>query len=125
MSTSVEGRITSSFIRSTSVVPPASGWIAATVRGSLAGAAAASACTADDGSVALRYAKGRMGLAFLLVGQDRRRRLFHRRDDVRIGGAAADVAAHIFADIVVAVGMPLGHAGHRRHYLSRRAVTAL
>ena len=58
--------------------------------------------------------EGRMRLAFLLVGQHRGRGLLHRRNDVRIGGAAADVAAHVLTDIVVAGRMTLGHAGDRR-----------
>src|SRR5436305_13237530 len=57
--------------------------------------------------------------------RDLRRGLLHRGDDVGIGGAAADIAAHIFADVGVAAGMSLLHAGYRRHDLSRRAVTAL
>jgi hypothetical protein len=35
MSTTIEGRITSSFIKSISVVPPASGWIVDSVGGVL------------------------------------------------------------------------------------------
>jgi len=54
MSMTTPGRMTSSFIRSIRVVPPASGWIAASVSGlSPVGGAAASACTADGASVAL------------------------------------------------------------------------
>jgi hypothetical protein len=53
MSTTADGRITSSFIRSISVVPPASGWIAASVSGALSTIAAARTRTADDASVAL------------------------------------------------------------------------
>src|SRR6476620_5950785 len=51
--------------------------------------------------------------------------LFHGGHDVRIGGAAADIAAHIFADVVVIAGMALVHAGNRRHDLSGRTVAAL
>src|ERR1700757_1164565 len=65
--------------------------------------------------------KGRMGLAFRDVG----RGLLHRRDDVGIGGATADVAAHIFPDVVLAARMPFAPAGDRRHDLARRAVAAL
>ncbi|MFK4505621.1 hypothetical protein ABIF81_000799 [Bradyrhizobium daqingense] len=53
MSTIAAGRITSSFIRSISVVPPASGCAGAFVSGLFAAAAAPSACTAMSGSVAL------------------------------------------------------------------------
>ena len=52
-------------------------------------------------------------------------RLLHRRDDVRIGGAAAEIAAHVFADVVVAAGVALVDAGDRRHDLAGRAVAAL
>src|SRR5690349_9083084 len=125
MSTSTPGRITSSFIRSMSVVPPASGWIAASVNGSLPDAAAASACTADGTSTALWYINGRMRLTFLLVGRNGRCGLFHGRNDVRISSAAADVATHVLANIVVAAGVTFLHATHCRHDLSRGAITAL
>ena len=65
-----------------------------------------------------------MRSAFLFVGH-RRRGLFDGGDDVRIGGAAADVAAHVFADVVVAGGVAFLDAGDRRDDLSRRAVSAL
>src|SRR5579885_1225796 len=47
------------------------------------------------------------------------------REDVRIGGAAAEIAAHILADLLVAARMPLLDAGDRLQDLSRRAVAAL
>ena len=46
-------------------------------------------------------------------------------DDVRIGGAAAEIAAHVFADVGVAVGVAFLHAADRRHDLPGRAVAAL
>src|SRR6185437_12126067 len=45
--------------------------------------------------------------------------------NVRIGCAAANVAAHVFTDILIGVGMALAHAGNRRHDLPWRAVAAL
>src|SRR5689334_9857663 len=101
MSTIAAGRITSSFIRSISVVPPASGWAVARVNGLLEAAAALSACTAMSGSVALWYENGRMGLAFHDLGCG----LLHGGDDVGIGGTAADIAAHVLADVGIGAGM--------------------
>ncbi len=51
--------------------------------------------------------------------------LAHGGDDVRIGAAAAEIAGHVFADLVIRAGMALADAGHRRHDLARRAVAAL
>jgi hypothetical protein len=45
--------------------------------------------------------------------------------DVGIGRAAAQIAAHIFADFGVGAGMALMYAGDRREYLPGRAITAL
>src|SRR5690242_6393947 len=52
-------------------------------------------------------------------------RLADRSDDVWIGGAAADIAAHIFADRIVVSGMAFANARDRRHDLAGRAVAAL
>ena len=49
----------------------------------------------------------------------------HRRDDMRIGAAAAEIARHVFADLVVGAGMAFADAGDRRHDLARRAIAAL
>ena len=46
-------------------------------------------------------------------------------DDVRIGGAAAEIAAHVFADLVVVARVALVHAGHGRQDLAGRAIAAL
>src|SRR5215467_3347924 len=51
--------------------------------------------------------------------------LADRLDDVGIGPAAADIAAHEFADVVVRVGAALGQQRYRRKDLSGRTVTAL
>lgn len=45
--------------------------------------------------------------------------------DVRIGGATADVAAHLFADVVIVGGLTFLDAGDRRHDLARHAVSTL
>src|SRR5207248_4931124 len=60
-------------------------------------------------------------LAFLNL----RRGLLDGRNDVRIRGAATNIAAHIFADIIVAGSVAFLDAGDRRHDLARRAVAAL
>ena len=51
--------------------------------------------------------------------------LAHRGDDVGVGAAAADVAAHLFADFVVRAGAALLDGADRRHDLAGRAVAAL
>jgi hypothetical protein len=51
--------------------------------------------------------------------------LLHRRDNIRVCAAPADIAAHTFADIVVIRPARFFHQRSRRHHLSRRAVTAL
>ena len=51
--------------------------------------------------------------------------LVDRLDDVRIGRASAEIAAHMFADLGVAPGMPFSDAADRRDDLPRRAVAAL
>jgi len=61
-----------------------------------------------------------MRSAFLFVGH-RRRGLFDGGDDVRVGGATADVAAHVFADVVVVCGVAFLDAGDRRDDLQVRA----
>src|SRR5690348_12369710 len=49
----------------------------------------------------------------------------HGRGDLRVGRAAADVAAHPLPDAGVVARVPLGDAGHRRYQLARGAVAAL
>src|SRR6476469_2188381 len=46
-------------------------------------------------------------------------------DDVGVGAAAADVAAHPGADLFVALRVPFAEQRHGRADLSRRAVAAL
>src|SRR4030088_1012458 len=62
-----------------------------------------------------------MRLAFPNFG----RSLLHSRNDVRIGRAATDIAAHIFANVIVAVGVALLHASHCGNDLTWCAVAAL
>jgi hypothetical protein len=52
-------------------------------------------------------------------------RLLDRRDDVGIGAAAADVAAHQLADLVGGLRLAFGDQAGRRADLARRAVAAL
>src|SRR5215217_3577432 len=104
-STSSLGRSTSSFIRSRRFVPPARNF---------ASGFAATAPAAAFGSLARTYLNGLIGVLLSHAGQlllvdeaPRPRRLpagmdlLDRRDDPRVGSAAADVAAHPFADLVV------------------------
>src|ERR1041385_2670634 len=53
------------------------------------------------------------------------RRLPDRRDDAFVRPAAADVAAHPAADLVVAAGVPFLQQRYRGTDLPRRAVAAL
>src|SRR4051812_7793790 len=104
-STSSVGRSTSSFIRSRRFVPPARNF---------ACGFAATAPAAAFGSLARTYLNGLIGVLLshagqlLLVGEAPRLRrlsarmdLLDRGDDLRVGPAAADVAAHPLADFVV------------------------
>src|SRR6218665_2443849 len=52
-------------------------------------------------------------------------RLAHGGHDVRVGPAAADVAAHALADVRVALSPRLLREAHRAHDLPRCAVAAL
>jgi len=52
-------------------------------------------------------------------------RLLDGGDNVGIGAAAADVAAHQFADLIDALGLAFGDQAGRRTDLPRRAIAAL
>src|SRR6266404_8063248 len=52
-------------------------------------------------------------------------RFFDRGQDIWIRAATADVPAHPFADLVVAIGVSFFYASHRRANLSGCAVAAL
>src|SRR4051812_40452384 len=116
-STSSSGRSTSSFIRSRRFVPPARNF---------ASGFAATAPAAVFGSLARTYLNGLIGALLSHPGQllfvddaPRPRRLsagmdlLDRRDDPRVSPAAADVAAHPFADLVV------GEPGRRHRHVFR------
>src|SRR3979490_19877 len=45
--------------------------------------------------------------------------------DVRIGGAATEVAAHVFADLGIGGSVALIHAAHRRDDLPRGTIATL
>src|SRR3954447_24329030 len=108
MSTIVRGRSTCSFIRSTSVVPPA--------RNRASAAAAASRAVVP--STAVTNSNG------FTISPPAANRL-DRLDDARIGTATADVAAHRLAHIVVARTARLAEQRDSRHDLPGRAITAL
>src|SRR5438045_2509876 len=108
MSTTVRGRSTCSFIRSTSVVPPAR-------YRAPADAAARAACS----SAAATNLKGSIASAPPAAHR------LHRRDDAGVGAAAADVSAHAFPNIVVVGAAGFLQQRDGRHDLSRRAVAAL
>ena len=52
-------------------------------------------------------------------------RIPNRGDDMVVGAAAAQIAAHPVADLLRRVGMALGDAGDAGHDLPRRAIAAL
>src|SRR4051794_16632003 len=108
MSTRCAGRSTSHFIRSTRFVPPATNFVCAF-------APEVSAC---DASVTREYSNGCIRASVL-------RRFLHRVDNAAVCAAAADVAAHPFADFVVAAGMSFLQQRDGRADLTRRAVAAL
>src|ERR1700722_6143037 len=92
--------------------------------------AAATARTAAAGVAGRSNANGCMPRLLSLSGSGRggrhgALRLLYRRDDVRIGGAATEVSAHVFAYVAVIAGIALVDAGDRRQDLPRRAVAAL
>src|SRR3954453_14790605 len=108
MSTRCAGRSTSHFIRSTRFVPPATNFVCGF-------APEVSACEA---SVAREYSNGCIRASVL-------RRFLHRVDDAAVRAAAADVAAHPLADLIVAAGVPFLQQRDGRADLPRRAVAAL
>ena len=107
MSISRVGRSTSSFIRSIRLVPPAMNFAVGIGRD-------------------LAHRVGDVvGARILEIDHDLPHRLLDRRDDVGIGAAAADVAAHQLADLVGGLRLAFGDQPGRRADLSRRAVAAL
>src|SRR6476660_7445505 len=110
MSTSRFGVSTLSFMRSTSVVPPAMKRVFGL---------AATSRVASAMSVAAEYSKGRMSASH------RAAHVLDGGDDPGVGAAPADVPAHAF--LHVGVGGAAGFLEQRRgrHDLPRRAVSAL
>lgn len=89
----------SSLSRPSRSVPPAI---------SRASGRSASRVTAASASAALAYAKSRIaGRRFAGAA----RRVAYGGDDLRVGGAAAEVAAHPLPDLVVVAGVALRDAG--------------
>src|SRR5215510_3884191 len=68
--------------------------------------------------------KGRMALPRGSGFHDRLG-LLHGGDDIRVGGTAAQIAAHVLTDVGIVFRMSFAYAGDRRHDLSWRAVAAL
>src|SRR5438477_7008187 len=101
-STRAVGRSTCSFIRSTSVVPPAR----------YRAPAAAAASRAARRSVAVTYRKASITSAAIAAHR------LDRGDDARIRAAAADVAAHTLAHIVVVGPARFAQKCDRRHDLT-------
>ena len=66
-----------------------------------------------------------VGARVLEVDHDSPHRLLDCRDDVGVGAAAADVAAHELADFVRGLCLALGDQPDRRADLPRRAIAAL
>src|SRR5436305_3500891 len=108
MSTRRDGRSTSHFIRSTRFVPPATNFVCGF-------APEVSACEA---SVAREYSNGCIRASVL-------RRFLHRVDDAAVCAAAADVAAHPFANFVIAAGVAFVQQCYGRADLPRGGVAAL
>src|SRR5215469_5337891 len=107
ISTSRSGSSTPSLsIRSTWVLPPARYW---------ALGSALTSATADLTSSARMYSNVRI----------RTPGLSDRGDDVRVSAAAADVAAHELADLLVGASASFRQQRDRRHDLARRAEAAL
>src|SRR5689334_14604292 len=96
MSITLRGCITLSRIRSINVVPPASNCVGALMSASRSEPRHTCARTADWALSSREYWNGCMlGLLHQRLG------LLDGVDDVRVGGAAAQIAAHVFADVGV------------------------
>ena len=106
MSMSFAGRSTSIRIRSTRLVPPAMNFAAGL-------------------AVIWRSASATLSAREYSNQSSLPHRLLDRRHDIGIGTAAADIAAHQFADFGCGLGLILGHQAHRRTDLTRRAVPTL
>ena len=74
---------------------------------------------ADRRLGAAKYAKGTSGLPLL------RHRLLNRRDDIDVRAAAADIPAHVLANLIIGGREAFGHESHGRDDLPGRAITTL
>src|SRR6266851_479496 len=111
MSMTSSGRSTFSFIRSSKVVPPATKRVPDFAPAAIAASASSARWNSND-----RISAPRLGLAAGLLDG---------RDDVGIGAATTDVAAHAFADIGIARPAGLLEQRDRRHDLAAGAIAAL
>ncbi len=68
---------------------------------------------------------GRTGKAASNLIPHPRRGVLNRGQNIGIGGTAAQIAAHIFADFIIAADMALLDTRHRGHDLTRGAIAAL
>src|SRR5688500_15494624 len=121
MSSNRAGVSTFSFIRSSSVVPPARNRTSAPCCAVFACAAAA---TAAEGSLGRTNSKVFMEIA-LVRGSRFLANLLDRGNDVGIGPAAADVAAHQFLHGRVVGTARFLEQGNGRHDLTGCAIAAL
>src|SRR6202163_4735201 len=118
MSMTCTGRSTFSFIRSSSVVPPAT---KRTLAPCCAVLDLALAAIAADAFSARRNLKDCMAARSLGLAAD----LLDGRDDIGVGPAPADVAAHGFADIVILRPAGFLEQCNCRHDLAAGAIAAL
>ena len=117
--TSRSGRRTSSCRSCTMSVPPAMYSAGASLRPAWARKASAAARSRGRSRV-----KGCMAQP-PRTGTGRARRVLDGRDDVVVGAAAAQVAAHPVADLLRRAGVALVDAGDAGHDLPGRAIAAL
>src|ERR1041385_6984652 len=110
ISTSMAGNITLSFIRSMSVVPPATN----------AALGARTRSIASFSFLAFAYSKGSIAFPLSAFAHG-----LYRGKNIGISPAAADIAAHAFANIIVTGAAGLFQQCRGGHDLSRCAVSAL
>ncbi len=118
------GRSTPSFIRSTSVVPPARKRTLAPCC-AVGDSAPAAIAAAVAGANEIEGLHGQAPAVAQKNSSAARRHLLDRPHDVRISAAAADIAAHEFANVVIRSAARFAKQRHRRHDLPGGAITAL
>src|SRR4051812_11096583 len=119
MSTTRSGASTPSFMRSSRVVPPARKRTLAPCWAVGERDAAPIAAAASAGRRNSKVRMARLSASALPA------RVLDGRDDVGIGPATADVAAHVLADVVIGGTAGLVQQRQRRHDLPRGAEAAL